>query len=574
MPGTATCTLDAEGRLVTGVAVAFACYLIAAPLLMLLVTAFRGPEQVLPFESGAVWSLEHFAAVYRDPVLYQSVIPQTLAFAIGAVALATVLAFALAWVVERTDVPWPDGWYALVLFPLLVPTVMLGIAWIWLFGPNAGWVNVALRALTGWSGSGPIELFTLPGLIACQALATTPFMFLMFCAALRSMNPVLEEASSLSGGSPWRTFIRITLPVLLPGVLAPVLLSLLITLEQFELPLVIGLPARVNVFSTRIFYELTPASGLPNYGAAAAVALPFLVLGLVLLAAYNALVRRGDRYVTVVGKAYRPTRFPLGRWRRWVISGLVVYVTIADFLPAAILAWISLAGYAAPSVDALAALSLEGWRILFASDNFWRAVVNTLVVAGASALLATLTGAILAWLLTRCVFPGRFLVDAVSFMSIAIPSVIAALGLLVFYLSVPVGIYGTVTMLVLAYAYRLSVTTRVNRAGVMQLHRELEEASAVSGARWLMTMRRIVWPLMAPSMVASFVLVFVIGCREFTLPLFLGSNENIVLPVVLWRFFEAGLPAPTAALGTLLIVVVMPILFLLRRAAGRGGRRA
>lgn len=556
--------LDAGARLVLGLAVACALYLVAAPVAMLVLSAFRGPEQVLPFEPAAHWSLVHVVAVYGDPVIYGRVLPQTLVFACGAVTLTFILAFTLAWLVERTDLPGRNVWYGLTLLPLLVPNVMLGIAWIWLFGPNAGWVNLALRGILGLEGPGPIRLFSMPGLIACQALSTTPFMFLMLCAVLRSMNPALEEASRLSGATPWHSFTRVTLPVLAPGLLAPVILSFLIALEQFEMPLTIGLPAGINVLSTRVFYALTPSGGLPDYGGAAAVSLPFLVLGLALLACYDLLIRQSDRYATVVGKAFRPARYPLRRWRWPALAAVALYVTVAALLPAFVLLWVSVAGYVLPSPAGLRRVSFGAYAGLFADERFWLALRNTLLVAVSSACVTTVLGALLAWLLARRRFRGKFLVDAISFVSIGVPSVIAGLGLMVFYLSVPLGIYGTTAILVLAYSYRLTVTTRIARAGLMQLHPELEEASAMSGAAWGPTMRAIVSPLIAPSLAASFILLLIVGVREFTLPLLLGSQENVVLSVVLWRLFEAGQPAASAALGTLMIAIVAPVVFVLR----------
>ena len=129
------------------------------------------------------------------------------------------------------------------------------------------------------------------------------------------MNPALEEASGTSGAAPLTTFARVTLPVLLPGLLAPLILITLITAEQFELPLMIGLPARIIVFSYRIYFELNPAGGLPNYGGAAAISLPFILFGVLLLLAYNRAIRRAESFVTVTGKAYRQRRLALGPWR-------------------------------------------------------------------------------------------------------------------------------------------------------------------------------------------------------------------------------------------------------------------
>ena len=240
--------LGRSGVFVVGAAIVTAVYLVSAPLLMLVVTAFRGPGDLLPFEAGAEWTLEHLRTIYFDPVLYQVTIPDTLTFVVGSVVCTFVIAFSLAWLVERTDLPWRNVLFTLILFPLLVPTIVLAIAWIYLFGPNAGWVNVALRSLLGLSGDGPLDVFTMPGLIACQSVALVPFVFLLMSATLRTMSPALEEASSTSGASPWTTFRRVTLPVLRPGILAPLILTALITLEQFEMPLLVGLPARINVF--------------------------------------------------------------------------------------------------------------------------------------------------------------------------------------------------------------------------------------------------------------------------------------------------------------------------------------
>src|SRR5262249_27113321 len=156
-------------------------------------------------------------------------------------------AFALAWLVERTDLPLRDGIYTIVLFPLLVPGIVFSITWIFLLAPNTGWINVALRALLRLDGEGPLNVFSMGGLILLEGLGLVPFVSLLLSAALRSMNPSLEEASNIAGASPLKTFLRVTLPVLRPGLLAPLILATLVTFEQFETPLVIGFPARINV---------------------------------------------------------------------------------------------------------------------------------------------------------------------------------------------------------------------------------------------------------------------------------------------------------------------------------------
>ena len=547
------------GGLVVAGAAAAAIYLVMAPLVALLATAFRGPSDLLPFEPGAHWTFDNLIDVYAKTPLLSSVLPNTVIFVVGSVAVTFLTAFTLAWLVERTDLPWRTALFTAILFPLLVPGIVMAFAWTLLFAPNAGWINVLLRGLFGLGSPGPIDIFSMPGLILCQGVASVPFVFLLLGAAMRTMNPSLEEASSASGARPLTTFLRVTLPVLRPGVLAPLILATLVALEQFEMPLIIGFPARINVFSTRIYFELNPEDELPAYGKAAAVALLFLAAAVVLLAIYNNLIRRADRFVTVTGKGYRPTRYPLGRWRVPALLFVGFYLAVGAILPAIVLVWTSLSGGSTES------LNLDAYRTLFADRRFWPAVGNTFLVAGLSAGLITLIGALLAWQILRLRFPGRALLDVVSFMSIGIPSVIAGFAVMVLHLTVPIGLYGTVWILVLAYSYRLAVSTRLSRASLMQIHAELEEASAASGGRWLDTVRRVVLPLLAPSLMASFVLLFIVGFREFTIPMVLQSEDNWVLSVIMWKLQADRQTAQAAAVGTLILLFVTPVIFVLRR---------
>jgi iron(III) transport system permease protein len=501
-------------------------------------------------------------------VLYTETIPTTLIFVAGAVAVAFVVAFTLAWLIERTDLPGRNLFFTVTLFPLLVPTVILAIAWMFLFTPNAGWVNVALRAIFGIEAtSGPLNILSMPGLILAQGGSLVPFTFLLLTAALKSMNPSLEEASATSGASPLTTFRRVTLPILKPGILAPLILSALIVLESFELPLIIGLPARINVFSMRIYFELNADSGLPYYGRAAAVALPFLLASLGLLLVYNHLIRRAESFVTVTGKGYRPARYELGRWKWPAVIFASTYVGLAAVIPALVLIWVSLFGLVIPSPEAFTRFSFSAYADLLGESRFYRASGNTFIVAGLSAMIVTVVGVLISWVILRSDMPGRRILDFVSFASIGIPSVIAGLAMLGLYISMPIGIYGTVWVLVLAYCYRLAVTTRISRAGLMQLHPELEEASHVSGGQWWTTIRRIVAPLMAPSLLASFVLLFIIGFREFTIALLLLGETNMVLSVMLFRFFQNAEMGKAAAVATLIVLFVVPVIFVARRFA-------
>ena len=278
-----------------------------------------------------------------------------------------------------------------------------------------------------------------------------------------------------------------------------------------------------------------------------------------LLILYNHLIRRAERFVTVTGKGYRPTRYALGRWRLPALLFVGFYLAVGAILPAIVLVWTSFSGGSSEQ------LNLDAYRALFADRRFWPAVGNTFVVAGLSAGIITLIGALLAWQILRLRFPGRRLLDAVSFMSIGIPSVITGFAVMVLHLTIPIGLYGTVWILVLAYSYRLAVSTRLSRASLMQIHSELEEASSASGGRWLDTVGRVVLPLLGPSLLASFLLLFIVGFREFTIPLILQSDDNWVLSVIMWKLQADRQTAQAAAVGTLILLFVTPVIFVLRR---------
>ena len=546
------------GIAVTSAALA-ALYLVMAPLLALLATAFRGPSDLLPFEEGAHWTVANLVDVYLGTNLLTTTLPNTAIFVGGSVVVTFFTAFTLAWLVERTDLPWRTAIFTAILFPLLVPGIVMAFAWTLLFAPNAGWVNVALRFILGLDGTGPINIFSMPGLILCQGIASVPFVFLLLGGAMRTMNPSLEEASSASGARPFTTFFRVTLPVLRPGVLAPLILATLVALEQFEMPLIIGFPARISVFSTRLYFDLNPEDELPAYGKAAATALLFLTAAIILLLIYNHLIRRAERFVTVTGKGYRPTRYRLGRWRAPALGFVGFYLLVAAILPAIVLVWTSFSG---GSNDTF---SLNAYRALLSDNRFWPAVRNTFVVAGLSAGLITLIGALLAWQILRLRFPGRAILDVVSFMSIGIPAVITGFAVMILHLTMPIGIYGTIWILILAYSYRLAVSSRMSRAALIQIHPELEEASFASGGRWLDTIGRVVLPLLAPSLMASFVLLFIVGFREFTIPMILQSEDNWVLSVIMWKLQADRQTAQAAAVGTLILLFVTPVIFVLRR---------
>ena len=304
-------TLD---RLVLAGAVLALLYLISAPLLMTVFTAFRGPVDFLPFEAGAQFTFDNIREVYSSGIFLDTLI-DTAWFVGGATVLAFVVAFVLAFLVERTNLPCRNLIFMLLTLPIMLPPLITGLSWIFLLGKSRGLLNVLLRGLLGVEGTGPFDIFTWYGMILAQGLAVVPFMFLLLSGAMRRMDPSLEEASLVAGCGWWRTITRVTLPVLRPALLSVLLLTAIITLEAFDIPLLLGLGAGARVLATSVYYPLYPQIGLPRYGEVAAIALTFLVLTYILAALYARATREQARYATVTGKGFRPRQIDLGRWR-------------------------------------------------------------------------------------------------------------------------------------------------------------------------------------------------------------------------------------------------------------------
>jgi iron(III) transport system permease protein len=548
-------------------------YLIGAPLIMTLMTAFRGPADYLPFEEGSRFTLENVEAVYTSAYFWSTLFDTTW-FVLGSTAIAFVVAFTLAFLVERTNMPGRGIVFVLLTVPIMIPPLIHGLAWIFLLGRSGGLLNVLIRAVTRREGPGPFDVFTWYGMLTAQSLALVPLMFLLLGGALRRMDPALEEASLVAGNGWPATLRRVTLPTLRPAVLSVLILASIITLESLDIPLTLGVGAGARVLATAVYYPLSPQAGLPRYGEVAALALSFLALTYALVALYGRATRHAARFATIGGKAFRPRAIDLRRWRLVIVAGVIGYLCLQVFFPAFVLVWTSLLdGYRPPTDRTLLnRLSLAAFRNIADDPRFGLAFRNTVLVATLSASLITALAALTAWIVVRGRHRARWALDFLASSSIGLPSVIAGVGFLMFYLAMPgirsLGLYGTVWLLVLASSYRTTVGFRTSCAGIMQIKAELEEAAAVAGAARLTVMRRIVVPLLMPTLLAVWLLAFIVVFRELTLPLVLGSADNVMIGPLLWRYVSSGEMGRAAALAVVMVVMLAAVGLLARRLTG------
>jgi iron(III) transport system permease protein len=516
-----------------------------------------------------VFTLQNYQKAYASEYTY-STFKNSLIFASGSAALSFLLGTILAWLTERTNTPLRGIFVPLAVVPLILPGVLESIAWIFLLSPKFGYLNVWLKTLFGLDAA-PFNVFSLPGMIWVHSVGQVPLAFLMMTAAFKSMDPSLEESAMMSGANTWQTFKRVTLRLLMPTAGSVLLILFVRTLESFETPALIGIPARIYVYTSEIFLAFNEYP--PDYGRGGALAVGLLLLSAIGVWFYTRSTRESKKFQTVTGKAFRPRQFDLGPWR-WVgFSFLSVYFVFVVLLPFLVLLWASfLPFFAAPSWDALQKLSLDNYRYLRTFRPFWDAMQNSIILSVLTASVAMLLTSLIAWIVYRSRLPGSWLLDFLAFVPITIPGIVMGMALILLYVAFPIPIYGTIWVLLIAYVTRfIPYGMRSSSGSILQIHSELEEAAAASGASWWETFRRVTLPLLRPGFVAGWVYICIVSFREFSTSVLLATGESRVLSILLFTMFEQGQVTIVAAIGILMILTLLAIVGIFYKVSGRVG---
>jgi iron(III) transport system permease protein len=409
------------------------------------------------------------------------------------------------------------------------------------------------------------------GMILIEGLLWSPLVFLLLGATLRNFNPSLEEAARMSGASTWMTIYKITLPLSMPAILALSMLVFIRTVEAFEVPALVGLPGKLHVLTTDI-YEMMHRTMPPDIGSASALSVILLIIVGALLYWYGLLTRNAEKYATVTGKSFRPNQIDLGYWRPLAGFALAFYFFLLIILPAFILVWASLLPfYQTFRTQAFPLLTLDNYRAILNSPRYVSLVINTLLIAFISATCVMLITAVSAWLTVRKA-PGSRILDNLGTAPLVFPGVVLGVGVMQFFLAVPIGIYGTVWIIVWALVINyLPYGMRYSYAGMIQLHRELEEAAAAAGATPLLGFRRIVFPLLAPSLIAGWLFIFLLATRVLSLPVLLSGPSSQTMAVAMFDLWGNGQGPELAALGLLWSLAMTLIAIAFYLTAKRGG---
>jgi iron(III) transport system permease protein len=545
--------------LTLGLTIAVVSYLVLVPLFMLLYASVKSTEDKLPFES-TVTTLGNYTAVFTSP----STLPiffNTLLFTAGSLAVGLPLAILLAWLLERTAIPGRVWIANLILVPMTIPSLLSAIAWIQLLDPRIGLVNIVLRGVLGLPGdTGPLDIYSLSGMCFVQGLRLVPSAYLMIAASFRAMDPSLEEQSAMAGRNIAQTTLRVTLPIMRPALLAALIYFIIVVIESFDIPGLLGFTARIRVLSTAIYWATHSEVGLPDYGLASALGTIILGAALLLMWLYQRLTAHQERFATITGKGYRPRQVRLGKWTAPAAVFCLLYVLIAVLLPFLMLLWTSVQPfYAPPSAESLARASFEGYTNIWRDGSIVRALWNTTLLALVTSAATIVLAVLVSWFVVRRRGQGGGLANylaTVSFLPQCVPSIVIGLALIFVYVRFPIPIYGTLWIIALAMTTRyLAYSSRATTAALMQVHCELEEASQMSGAPWTRTLRRITMPLLAPAMINVFFWVAVHAMQELSMALMLYNPNTVVVSTMIWSMWQNGRTADAAVLGVILILL-------------------
>src|SRR5215212_4723721 len=544
--------------------------LVLVPLGMVVATSLNVGPITTPGEVG--FTLSNYARAWTSPTTH-AVILNTLIFAVFSTVLAMTLGVFFAFMVERTDMPLKNFAYAVVPLTIAMPGLLYGIAWVLLLSPNIGLFNLALMGLfgaeqgllTGWAHVGlsetPIKPYSMAGMIFVDAIRGVGVVFLMTVGLFRNMDPSLEEAAAVSGAAPATVANKVTLRVMMPGILAAFVYSLTGTLETFDIPAVMGLPAGIHLLSTKIYL----LSKTDDHGIASSLGVVFVLLAVFFVWWYSRLTRRIESFSTVTGKGYRPRQMRIGRFKFVAVAILLLYLGIVVIAPFFVMLWASiLPYYQVPSWQALQLVNLDAYKFVLTNPWGITAMRNTLILTAAAPTVTMLVATLISWFVVRSKMRGKRLLDVMAFLPHTVPSIIIALAMIYLFLTTPwplIPIYGTVWIITLAIATRyLAFGSRTMHGAVIQLHRDLEEAAQVGGVSWPKAFRYIILPLLFPAIVSGWVFVALHTIREVSMVLLLYSPESRVISLLMWDTWHNGEVAIAAATGVLLMLAIAIII--------------
>ncbi|WP_210211134.1 ABC transporter permease [Borborobacter arsenicus] len=535
--------------------------LVILPLFWLIYYSFRS-------DAGGGATLDNFAALVTDPALVRAY-ALAIGMALGVGALACLVATPMAWLVARTDLPGRRHIRMLVTASFVTPPFLGAIAYEIIAAPNSGIVNIIYRYVFGLEpGAYLVNIYTFTGLVFAIACFTFPYVFTLVANALDRVPADLEDASSILGGRALTTLRKVTIPMVLPAILAGTLIAVLQALTMFGSPAILALPAGFHVITTKIWslFQFPPRLGL-----AAASALPLLVITMLLLRAQKSILgRRG--YTVLGGKSGTPRLTSLGPWKWAAMAFVYGVLCLTIFFPYAALIKTAFTVTVGDPIN-FDTLTLRHWNfVLFDFSATRMALYNTILLGFLTATVVTAIALVVSYLAIRKTIPGAKYLGFLATAPVAIPGIVLGVGLFLSYANPTFQLYGTLWILLIAFmTIELPAGYQQMSSAFAGVHPELEEAGRILGASRLRTLWEITAPLLRTSVVASWCFVFVGTIRELSATILLTTANTKLVSVIIYDLNESGDLGAICVLGILLLVASFAVVFAANRVPVLGG---
>jgi len=515
-------------------------FLFAMPIVMLIWGAFRN---AVP-GAKANWSFDAFARAYSSAQTWTD-FRNSIWLSLSVTIISMVLGIILAFLVARTTTPLRGLVTPVMAAVVALPPLFYGISWGMFGQSQVGLLNTTFRSIFHLQSFTLFNANSWAGLILVSSLKGAAFSYILLIGPFRAMDRSLEEASQISGASRWTTLLRVDLMVLSPAIIGATILSIVVGFEFFDIPLILGTPARIEVFSTRI-YSLIDQQTPADYGAAGALSLLLVAIVIVLVVVQWRILGKRS-YTTVTGKTHRTDPWNIGPWRYAGAALIAIYVLLAVAAPVFQLVLGSLQSF----YGSHGPLSLINYHKLFANSDVVQALWNTLITALIGGFIAMAIAVLVTYAVARTNSPLRKALDLMGWLPFAVPGIILALAIAWEYVSIPGlrHLYGTIWIVMLALVVTAApMALRSVQPAVGQLARDMEESARVSGAKGFRMLTGIVLPLIAPSFFSGWFLVAILLSGNLTIPILLSTPTSQTVPIVVYTLYTQGQVTQASAL--------------------------
>jgi iron(III) transport system permease protein len=543
---------------ILGVAALLLLLIVGYPLLWLLLGALGLPQER---------TLAHIANVFTQS---RNITPvkNTLILALGTGIGSVVLGVPLAWAVARTDMPVGRFIHAMVALSFIAPPYLTTLAYIILLGPNAGHINRLLKWLFHLN-HGPINIFSMGGVIFVISLHVMAFPYLLTHSALQTLDAPLEESAQILGASRWTITRRVTLPLVAPAITGGALLAAVESLALFGPQAFLGSPAQLVFLPTRIYGVL--GSYPPRFTDASALSLLLVLLTVIGLTVQRRFLDRRS-FVTVSGRGVRTRRARLGSGRWALLAFCLLVVLFSALLPLAVLV---AAAFSKSWTDPLTPGNFtmhNFYTALIGNQIARRGILNSFKLAIGAATITALLGLLIAYIDQRTTLRGRRVLDYLAILPLGLPGTVLAVGLLQAFIRPPFRIYGTIWILLVAYMARfIPLAVRSASSALRQIDPSLEEAARITNASWLQTIRLILIPLVRPSLIVAWLLVFIPALGELSATILLYTSGTETIAVAIFRLNDLGQLEAVSALSVFTITIILLTSLLLQWLGNKRG---